>query len=128
MYSDYAKIEGVKSSDKIVLTARYEDVEGQDTLEWNTLDELKITLVSPNKSGAALITNDTTKDVYYLIEDDVLTIYLWGLKGKGNHRLTIVGKYGTNPPSQIIIDMDYIGGADLRPRAHDFDVFLVLTK
>ena len=128
MYTDYAKIEGVKSSDKIALAAHYENAGGQDALDWETLDELKITLVSPNKSGAALITDDTTKDVYYIIDGDVLTIYLWGLKGKGNHRFTIVGKYGTNTPSQFIVDMDYIGGVDLRPNTHDFDFFAVLTK
>lgn len=64
------------------------------------LDLLKIQLVSPGVSGAAVIGTDTSAANYYEIDDDKIIVHLSGLNA-GNHWLYVKAVYGTNTKSLL---------------------------
>lgn len=67
------------------------------------LDTLKIQLVSPNVTGAQILTTKLTRPCHYSVEGNELTIALGDLE-PGQHRLTVKSVYGTNTRSLLIID------------------------
>ena len=90
------------------------------------LDTLKIQLVSPNVTGAQILTTKLTRPCHYSVEGNELTIALGELT-PGQHRLTVKSVYGTNTRSLLIIDATVPVGAGETGEAISVDVAAVST-
>ena len=90
------------------------------------LDTLKIQLVSPNVTGAQILTTKMTRPCHYSVEGNELTIAL-GELNPGQHRLTVKSVYGTNTRSLLIIDATVPVGAGETGEAISVDVAAVST-
>jgi len=90
------------------------------------LDTLKIQLVSPNVTGAQILTTKLTRPCHYSVEGNELTIAL-GELNPGQHRLTVKSVYGTNTRSLLIIDATVPVGAGETGEAISVDVAAVST-
>ena len=90
------------------------------------LDTLKIQLVSPNVTGAQMLTTKLTRPCHYSVEGNELTIALGELT-PGQHRLTVKSVYGTNTRSLLIIDATVPVGAGETGEAISVDVAAVST-
>lgn len=88
------------------------------------LDTLKIQLVSPNVTGAQILTTKLTRPCHYSVEGNELTIAL-GELNPGQHRLTVKSVYGTNTRSLLIIDATVPVGDGETSEAINIDVAAV---
>lgn len=88
------------------------------------LDTLKIQLVSPNVTGAQILTTKLTRPCHYSVEGNELTIAL-GELNPGQHRLTVKSVYGTNTRSLLIIDVTVPVGDGETSEAINIDVAAV---
>lgn len=128
MKTQYLKAEGVKYNTYLRI-ALVSQVSGADpeTIAWEDLKKLKVTLERPKVSGALVLDDDSTKKIYYAFDNQGrMTISLNSLP-VGLNRITVVVAYGTETRAQYIFDIEYTGFLYIRPTYIDATLVAVET-